>query len=1139
MEVYTPPGYSAAQKYPVIYAIHGVSAWPDTIFASWCCGASTVSDNLLAAGKIKPIIIVAMDANNIDNHLELCNVIIPYIESHYPVFADADHRGIYGYSLGGGQTFNEAFGYSTGLDTFRYISPTSAANFNHPSDAAMFPDGGAVAKQKMKCLFISCGDADWDGFYPPNLATHYFCVSNNIPHYWLSVAGGGHDGGVWRPAMWNFLQLASAAGIAGSATVLAYSQIEAESYGIQTGGIQIGTCSEGGQDITNLQYGCSVVYSNIDFGTGAASFQARVASGSSGGNLELYLDSLTGVQVGSCAVPNTGQTWVTQSCPIGGAAGVHNLYLKFTGGSSNLVAVNWLRFNPAAGVDIGSVGVAGNASYSSGVFTVAGAGADIQGTADAFRFLYVAASGDCTITARVASVQNVNAWSKAGVMIRESLDQGAANAFIAVTPSNGVTWQDRPGTNSATTYNNTNGLNAPYWVKLVRAGNTFTEYCSPNGTTWTVQGSATFAMASTAYIGLAVTSHNSSSLCTATFDNVSAPGWLVARAPAPVGFIATAASSTQINLAWNACANATGYNLKRSTNSGGPYTTIASVTATNYNDTGASARGGYYYVVSAMVGGSETPNSAEAAIAIAKLTGAIIGTSGSYGGAGNTISNVFDSNLSTFFDGPDSSAGNGCWVGLDFGVGVSNTIARINCCPRSGFESRMVGGILQGANRADFSDAVALYTIGTQPTSGAFTSMSISNTAAFRYVRYLSPNGGWGNVSELEFYGYPLSAPAPAPMGLSAVALSISQVSLVWNTYSNTVTYKVKRSITNGGPYAVIATGLGATNYLDNGLAGGTIYYYVVSAVIAGNETPSSSQAAATTLSPILGSLAHRYSFAEAGGSSVADSVGGPGWTGTLPNGGTFSTGQLTLASGSSQYASLPEGIVSSLSNCTLMAWLNLNTSSNWCRILDFGGNTTTNMFLTPQNGSSGTLRFGITTNGGGNEQQINCSSTLSTGVWHHVAVTLKAGTGVLYLDGVPVGTNSGLTLSPASLGSTGNNFLGKSQYPDPYLNGSLEEFRIYNVGLSPAEIAAAAVLGSSQLLSAASPPMSMGLTETNLVVSWPLANAGFTLQSRTNLALGDWVNVTSVVPQMAGGQWQIALPPPTDPPSAFYRLVK
>ena len=101
--------------------------------------------------------------------------------------------------------------------------------------------------------------------------------------------------------------------------------------------------------------------------------------------------------------------------------------------------------------DIGAVGVAGNSLYAAGVFTVSGAGADIQGTADAFRFVYMTVTGDCTIIARVVSVQNIDPWSKAGVMIRQSLDAGAANAFIAVTPGNGVTWQYRSSAGGGTT----------------------------------------------------------------------------------------------------------------------------------------------------------------------------------------------------------------------------------------------------------------------------------------------------------------------------------------------------------------------------------------------------------------------------------------------------------------------------------------------------------------------------------------------------------------------------------------------------------------------------------------------------------------------------------------------------------------
>jgi hypothetical protein len=371
------------------------------------------------------------------------------------------------------------------------------------------------------------------------------------------------------------------------------------------------------------------------------------------------------------------------------------------------------------------------------------------------------------------------------------------------------------------------------------------------------------------------------------------------------------------------------------------------------------------------------------------------------------------------------------------------------------------------------------------------------------------------------------------------VAVSASQINLLWHTLTNATSYTVKRSLTDGGPYTTVASGVTATNYQDGGLAGGTIYYHVVSAIVSGAETFNSAQAATATVSPTEGSLGHRFSFSETSGTSIADSVGGPIWNGTLPGGGTFSSGGLTLASASSQYASLPAGIVGTLSNFSIVAWVRLNSTANWNRIFDFGSGTTTNMFLTPQNGGDGRVRFAITTNGGGGEQQINGHATMTTGVWYQAAVTLNGDTGILYLNGLPVGTNDTMTLRPAGLGGTGNNYLGRSQYPDPYLDGVIDEFRIYNVGLSAAEIAASAVLGSGQLLITNSPPMSLARTGANLTLSWPLACAGYTLQSRTNLLSGNWANVTSPTPQIAAGQWQVTFPPPANSPSIYYRLIK
>jgi regulation of enolase protein 1 (concanavalin A-like superfamily)/uncharacterized cupredoxin-like copper-binding protein len=180
--------------------------------------------------------------------------------------------------------------------------------------------------------------------------------------------------------------------------------------------------------------------------------------------------------------------------------------------------------------EVGAVNHQGSATYGSGTYTLSGAGNDIWNTIDAFRFVYQSYVGDVDIKARVTGLTNTHAWAKAGVMIRNSTDPRAKNVFTAITPSNIATFQRRSDA-GATTIAATLPASSPAWVRLVRSGHTFTSYVSQDGTSWTQIGAQTIAMNERVYIGLAVTSHNTATLATATFTDVSVsvPAALTAR----------------------------------------------------------------------------------------------------------------------------------------------------------------------------------------------------------------------------------------------------------------------------------------------------------------------------------------------------------------------------------------------------------------------------------------------------------------------------------------------------------------------------------------------------------------------------------------------------------------------------------
>ncbi|GIF23769.1 DUF1680 family protein [Actinoplanes tereljensis] len=171
---------------------------------------------------------------------------------------------------------------------------------------------------------------------------------------------------------------------------------------------------------------------------------------------------------------------------------------------------------------------------------------------------------------------------------------------------------------------------------------------------------------------------------------------------------------------------------------------------------------------------------------------------------------------------------------------------------------------------------------------------------------------------------------------------------------------------------------------------------------------------------------------------------------------GRFGSALRLNGTSKAQYCTLPQEAINQLTSFTIATWINLATTASWTRLFDFGQSTGINMFLTPRAGVTGNVpRFAITVGGSGAEQRIDGSSALPVGSWVHVAVTLSGSTGTLYVNGQQAGTNTAMTLNPSNLGNPGNRWIGRSQYGDPFLDATIDEFHIYDRALSATELTA------------------------------------------------------------------------------------
>ncbi|NBE80200.1 family 43 glycosylhydrolase [Micromonospora sp. NEAU-HG-1] len=231
------------------------------------------------------------------------------------------------YNVFAAECCSEFIGYSTatgptGPWTYRgTIMPRQGGSFTNHAGVIDF-NGGSY-------FFYHNGALPGGGGYTRSVAVERFAYNSNgtIPTINMTTTGAPQIG-----------------------TLNPYVRQEAETIAWGSG-IETEVSSEGGMNVGFIENGDYIKVKGVAFGTGASSFSARVASATSGGNIEVRLDSPTGTRVGACAGPGTSgwQTWQTVSCPVTGASGTHDLYLRFTGGSGYLFNVNWWQFQNASG----------------------------------------------------------------------------------------------------------------------------------------------------------------------------------------------------------------------------------------------------------------------------------------------------------------------------------------------------------------------------------------------------------------------------------------------------------------------------------------------------------------------------------------------------------------------------------------------------------------------------------------------------------------------------------------------------------------------------------------------------------------------------------------------------------------------
>ncbi|AXY72824.1 T9SS C-terminal target domain-containing protein [Paraflavitalea soli] len=291
----------------------------------------------------------------------------------------------------------------------------------------------------------------------------------------------------------------------------------------------------------------------------------------------------------------------------------------------------------------------------------------------------------------------------------------------------------------------------------------------------------------------------------------------------------------------------------------------------------------------------------------------------------------------------------------------------------------------------------------------------------------------------------------PAGVKNPRIAAGDNRITLSWD-FIYDARYEIQRADAASGPYIVIAPAINAIIYADTTAINDHTYYYKVVPYNPAGRGPEAGPLSAT---PVFGQHLH-ITFNEGTGPLAEDTWGA--YHGTLKDGAAWTagkdsaTGAVGLNVAARSYVQLPEGVVSRLNDFTIATWFKLPANQgNNTRLFDFGNDEATFMVLVPRLNNN-QVRYKITCPAGTFQRDISYTTPLNQ--WVHMAISQKGNVFKLYVNGQLQYTDSNAVVKPSAMGFTRDNYLGRSQWPnDPYSDHQYDDFRIYNYGLTDAEV--------------------------------------------------------------------------------------